>query len=501
MISSTGQRNFLLKACVVLLFAMGMAAVFISWRWPMIGDEGIIHYVVFLMEKGRRPYVDIKDLNLPGAYLLDWLVIHGLGASAKGERLYDLGLCLLGCGACVWSVWPNRMRAMAALAAGLMFMLIHLQDGIMEAGQRDFAMAVLAMCAYAVLVHPRGSFQLRLVLFYVIVGLTAIIKPTLLSLVLVPLALPECRRFFREAPLRGTSVSMLGLGLFPLAALLWLFSLSALRAFYLCATTIGALHSQLPRRGLWFLLDHSLSPMKEVFLLWLVLLVVCQKKWTPQHRVLGLCVLCGLLSGILQGKGLSYHRYPFLCFLLLLLFDDFAAACERQGTKRFVGLAGLLVAVLVLAPTSLWRISRFEPHALFEEALTQQLVATGATQQSIQCLDTYSGCHNSLYRLQIPQSTGYLYDCYLTMPQSALRDRYREEFLDALVQSRPQTIVITDQPCFQQHQGYEWVADWNELADYLKREYRVTVDWSTNRTARLWNRPETPAYFRIYSRR
>ena len=42
-----------------------------SWRWPLVGDASLMHYVVFLMDHGASPYRDIAEMNMPGSYLAE----------------------------------------------------------------------------------------------------------------------------------------------------------------------------------------------------------------------------------------------------------------------------------------------------------------------------------------------------------------------------------------------------------------------------------------------
>ncbi|MDE1177461.1 MAG: hypothetical protein PW789_12795 [Edaphobacter sp.] len=494
-----GLTRRILPLCVALLSIACVAAVIFGARWPLLGDEGIIHYVVFLIEKGHTPYVGIKDLNLPGSYFLDALVIHLLGPGDVGVRLYDLLLCVLACVASACAVQRDKKQMLAGLSAGLLFVLVHLQDGLVEAGQRDFAMAVFAVCAYVILVRDDDRWLQRIFAFSLIVGFTATIKPTLLLLALLPLVYAPSRRFIAWRPLAGVAAMLSGFCLPILIAILWLASHGAVGALYDVLTTIGALHGQLPRRGLWFLLVHSLSPLNEFFLLWLIAVLLGKMRWTAERVALAFCAAAGLVSYLVQGKGLSYHRYPLLFFMLVLMSNDFYRLMQSPGWRRYAGAAAFVAYAFVLAPLSVWRISRFDHAAPFQDALAQRLIGMQASSaEGIQCLDTYVGCSSTLYRLKLEQSTGYLYDCYLTMPVSPLRDRYRREFLQSLTTKRPRTIVVTDQPCFIAHEGFQWMEAWPELASYLGENYRLADQWSSHQQVRLWNRPETPAAFRIY---
>src|ERR1700733_12158037 len=122
------------RAVGIFLFACTLTFCIRTMNWPLVGDASLIHYVAFLIDHGFKPYRDILDLNMPGSYLIDWMVIHILGAGALGSRLYDL-LLLLFAGLAM-SVIAWRRSRFAALYAACLFALFHGRDGMMQVGQR-----------------------------------------------------------------------------------------------------------------------------------------------------------------------------------------------------------------------------------------------------------------------------------------------------------------------------------------------------------------------------
>jgi hypothetical protein len=491
-----------LRLSLLIIGCLITAAFVISLRWPLIGDEGIIHYIVFALNNGHRPYTEIKDLNLPGSYLLDAFVIRYLGGGDLGERVYDLLLCIIGGVTAVWSVTAGKTQRLAVALGSALFVLIHLQDGVMEAGQRDLAMAVLAMGAYAILIKDFVRIETRIFLFYLIVGLTFTIKPTLLLFIILPLLIPKFRAILREKPVAIILMTLLGFCVFPGLSAIWICARSDWQSVLDNVALLEVLHGSLPRNHSFFLVSHSLSPVNELFACWLIQLAILRPKWTLERKLLVFAAFAGLVSVLLQGKGLPYHRYPFLLFMLALMSLDFASMSRLLGWKKYIGIAILVSYVVVLGPMALWRISRFDTKGIFEDALSLHLSEQKRLSlPGIQCLDTYAGCLNTLYRLRMMQSSGYLYDCYLTLPQSTDRDKYRKQFLDSLTASRPDTIVVTDQPCFTQHEGYDWINRWPELSNYLLENYELSDEWNSHRQIREWNHPQYPASFRIYIRR
>jgi hypothetical protein len=87
----SGWTVFHLVLAVPLTLSL-ICAVGWSWHWPLVGDASLMHYVVFLMSKGLRPYKDIVDINLPGSYFFEASAMHLLGWGALAWRVYDLFL-------------------------------------------------------------------------------------------------------------------------------------------------------------------------------------------------------------------------------------------------------------------------------------------------------------------------------------------------------------------------------------------------------------------------
>ncbi len=58
----------------------------------MIGDAALMHYVVFLMDRGAAPYRDLSEINLPGSYFVEWAVVHIAGGGELAWRCFDLFL-------------------------------------------------------------------------------------------------------------------------------------------------------------------------------------------------------------------------------------------------------------------------------------------------------------------------------------------------------------------------------------------------------------------------
>ncbi|MGB7199744.1 MAG: hypothetical protein WBG23_15650, partial [Acidobacteriaceae bacterium] len=151
MISSSTLKQigaFVLGTCVVIF-------VCTTWHWPFVGDEAFIRYVIFLMHHGMAPYRDIVDINMPGAYAVDWLVVRLFGSGSLAWRIFDFALMGLATVAAVAIARPYDW--FAGIYAGFLFMLIHGRDGVAQAGERDLTMSVLLLGAVALLFYARRN--------------------------------------------------------------------------------------------------------------------------------------------------------------------------------------------------------------------------------------------------------------------------------------------------------------------------------------------------------
>jgi hypothetical protein len=482
-----------------------LTAVIASRHWPLIGDASLMHYVVFLMHHGLLPYKNIADINLPGTYAFEAAAMALFGEGAIAWRIYDFTLLGAALGACF--LLAGRNRWFAALFAGCTFALVHLQDGLEEGGQRDLLIAVLLLWSYVALFAAlRGKRPLRmLLLFGVSLGATFLVKPILLPLsVLLLLLIGVIFYRRRQKPVSAIAAALAGMAIPGICALLWLQSHGALSAFWTSALPLIRLHARLGDRSLGFLLAHCLSPITALCLLWVVLQFTGRPSLTTERIALLLGVFGTLLAYVLQGKGFTYQRYPQLAVLLILIGLDLDDALFSKGIHRFLAIATCLLGSLFLAPRFAWLTTTFSGVTRFQNALTERLDAVASRDQlsgQIQCLDTFGGCIGTLYQMRLPQSTGFLYDCYLFTDPSAERERYRAAFWAAYKTAQPRVLVVTNQFCFWDPRGFKKLDEWPALAADLNQNYREQSEWHSDVPNHFWHRPEMPFQFRIYVRK
>lgn len=489
-------------SCFVLLLCAIFFAI-TTIHWPLTGDAAIMHYVVFLIDHGRKPYRDFADINMPGAWLTHFVVIHVAGSGSLTWRLFDYLLMVL---ATVGMVSIAQLASrFAGLFAGCIFTLIHGQDGIYEPGQRDFIISVLVVLALAALFSAvRRNVPWRMLLFGLFAGFAAIIKPTFLPLgilLLVP-AFVALRKQNRSA---GTFILLGLLGwLIPLVfTVLLLWRMHALRAFVAIMRGPVLYHAGLAHRPLGYLLLHSVSPLLPLVIVWLCLLPAQAKHWiTWEGAALGVGLAVGLFSYVVQAKGYSYQRYPEIAVLLLIMAIDFALAMERRGAVRLLGFAGIAYGAFFLAPVSAYKASHYDwRNTEYISGMEQSLVRLGGPRLSgkVQCIDTIDDCYNALNHLHLISATGLLYDEFVFGPgDDPVIAQTRKDF-QAAIQARPPEVIVVTDPLFPSGPDhFAKLGLWPVFDEDLRQNYRLCADMKPTTPVRWWSRTEEPHAFRIY---
>jgi len=358
-----------------------------SWRWPLVGDASLIHYIGFLIQRGWAPYRDLGDMNMPGSFLIEIAAMHIFGMGDLAWRLFDFTLLAIASASffiiCstpanrastnrVPVACPERSRRvreatvgsfsrlpaispsfLAALFSASLFILIHGRDGLAEGGQRDLTMAVLLLTATAFLfVAVRKDSKWSAATFGLLSGIAFTIKPTALPLSLAQLLLAAnaLRRFridFLHLGRKNANRSVLihyiapaaAAGLIaPTIALIFLLREHALAAFLAGFRGIIPYYASLGHRSVGFVLLHSISPLLPIVIAWLIVLVLQRKifywsrNWERNALLIG--VLFGLLNCIAQQRALPYYRYPLLVFLLPLMALHFVRTFDAQLTTE-----------------------------------------------------------------------------------------------------------------------------------------------------------------------
>jgi hypothetical protein len=539
---------------VLLAASLALSALFYflwSWRWPLVGDASLIHYIGFLIERGWAPYRQLGDMNMPGSFLIEMTAMRIYGMGDLAWRFFDFTLLAVASaaffvvarnsGAPFVTASSARVGSnnqwLPALFSASLFILIHGRDGLAEGGQRDLTMAVCLLAATAFLflaVRKRSLWPAAA--FGLLSGIALTIKPTALPLSVAELTIAffALRRSSRIDPAipnniatRYATPAILAALIAPAIAFAFVLREHALTAFLAGFHGIVPFYASLGHRPLSFVVLHSISPLLPLVLLWLAILALLCPHLDWERATLLAGVLFGLLNCIVQQRALPYYRYPLLIFLLPLMAIDFTrafapatptspgapfvtASSSRVGsTTAATVLATLALAFggFFLAPQSAVLIHRYQwGNTEFITSLQRNLTSLGGPALSgrIQCIDSISGCGNVLYRMRLEPATGVLSDFLLfgqagQDPESVpIVRQTRAEFSAAVLTRPPQVIIVTSHLHIDGPDNFEKLARWPAFAEFLATRYTLRTEWSPTRTARWWSREETPASYRIY---
>lgn len=469
-----------------------------------------MHYVVFLMHHGIAVYRDIIDVNMPGSYLVDDGILHVFGSGAIAWRACDFTLLAVAGAAMVALAWPYSRPG--GLVAANTFAVLHCADGVAQAGQRDFQVAVLLLAGAACLLCAFRQPQFKRRLLGILVwglcaGTAATIKPQFLivGILVILVTSVACGRSLRSW-IKPAAIGAAALAAPALLAALFVLRQNAIDSFFSQAVPLTIYHATMGRHSLAFLLGHAI-PTK---LLPIILVGLAGAWWrSPWSRlevlVLGICASMGLLSFILQGKAYNYHRSTLIAFLLCASLVQLVRDLSATSNK-VKGVAAVVLAYTVfwILPASTANALRWNLAAPTLDQLAKDIKPIEGEAQKhggIQCLDTTAGCITALYRLQIVQSSGFLYDCYFFAPQpSAEQTKERERFLKQIEVKPPDTYIITDQWCFNLPNGYQKLDEWPTFKALLGSQYQLALE----RKAPDLNHAHLatwPFGYRIYRRR
>jgi hypothetical protein len=498
--------------CLAILPCVALFVVR-TWHWPLVGDAPLMHYVVFLMDHGRIPYRDIVDINMPGTYLIEGLVIHVFGGGSLAWRIFDFSL--IGVAAAAMAAIACPYSWFAAVFSASIFLFLHGRDGLIQLGQRDLMITVLLLLGYAFLFHAlRSRDQQRIwatALFGLCTGMAATVKPTALLLgpMLLMLAAVALKRRNRPVlPHLATGAICLVL---PWTIALAFLAHHGLHAFLKVVFDLIPEHADLRRRSAGYLVLHAISSvMLPLVLMWLPVAYVRRFWRTWEGAALLAGILFGLLSFYVQGKGYPYHRYPSEALLLLLMGIDFSMALRAKeqgsGAIRSLALAGLAFGVFGIGAVSMEHAIRLDWHNQeFDTMLQADLKHLGGGELSghVQCLDMAAGCINTLYRMRLMQATGFLYDCYLMMPgKDAAGKDYRREFWQDIQDHPPEVFVVTSHQCGLAPMDYRYdeLHQWPQFYAFLTANYSLYANRVPPDMVKWIAGPTRPVGYRIYVR-
>lgn len=471
--------KWVMGATAAVFLACAAVGLYFARNWQIVHDAPLLHYVVFLMDHGRAPYRDIVEMNMPGAYMAQWLVIHTLGGGSFGWWLADLIAGVAGLLASVWIAGPRRR--MAGVAAGALLYTFHLAGGPRDTGQRDWMVAILLLIGFGFLFETLRRVQPAwMVGFVSCCGLAASIKPP--ALVFGSFTFFVLWKFWRDGkPERIEWPAVLGYsalgGILPAALVIVFLIHWGVTSYFL-----DALHTLVPwYAGLghvrWGILVRDSLAIKG-FLLGSLVLFVANRSWRRwESAILFGGTLCGWLLVLIQRKGWGYHLYPEAVFLAIWGMLELERALRGKRWTQFVAIATLAVTFTMLGSKLKGLKGSDYPLATIEH-LQQDLNDLGGAKLSgrVQCLDvTMGGCINVLYRMRLVQSTGFIYDTYLFPERDTdFTQRTQARFLREITANPPEVIVLTSHSWPRPKDTFAILDRFPALQQVLAEHYRLT---------------------------
>ena len=484
--------------------ASALSVAYLGWRslgWPLIHDAPLFHYIGWLLAEGAVPYRDVFDVNMPGVYLLHWALVATVGPGDVVWRLFDLGWLALTSGLLVAYATPLGGRR-AAVAAGLVFALLHLAGGAWRAGQRDFLLCVLLLSgAWGVArswerrgaLPPLGWSGLAL-------GAGMMIKPLagLFWLGCAAAGALGARRAARS-PLAGAAAVLCGGLVVPAAVLGWLGWRGGLGPFVaVLGGYVLPFYGHVGRVSIWEAIGGHRYGWPVLGLLGALgiagLIAGVRSDFEIRRALAAMGVVYGVAHLAVQGKGWEYHQYPLMFFLSVLATAALGPAAftgwrwsRAMPALGRVAVLGLLAALVVVLDAK--GLDAMDPRWIGEKerrvsAVVRDLgpilrdpragAATGRA-VTVQVMDLTEGGIHALLRLGVRQPTRFIYDFHFSHDATDPRIRaLRAEFVAGLEAAPPAAIVVFKDAWLAP--GYERLADLPALGALLERAYALAVE-------------------------
>ncbi|MCW6506742.1 hypothetical protein [Lichenifustis flavocetrariae] len=487
----TARRNWVHRSVLLTALTLGLLDIWIavvSLRWPLVGDAAMFHFAVSQFMLGAVPYKDFIDMNMPLIYVIHAAVIWVGGMGDLAFRIFDLGSSVaigLLAGALVRPAGLSN-----AFLAAVTIIAAHLLFGPQAAGERDFLLLgpafTAALCSVRAAERPSAGFP-WLFAAGVAVGLAALLKPTAVIL----LALPLTVRPFRVANLL---VGGAGLCSIALVTLLVMTDLGATEAFIRDFRDYEPFYVGLAHRS-WLVLPAVALKHTGLGVGGLLLAAVfCVRAETsPRLLVLiGLAVF-GAIHFMLQGKGFFYHAYPLIGGVACLS----AWSLPKTPVPFTCAALGVSAAVFGTQAVQAFEYSRFPADLIMPAPVSRTLqdalkahVAAGAR---VQMLDMSGGAFLAMARSGLRQATPYAYWLYLAPGKPAWRSEFVKD-----IQSRPPDAILVTDATWPSEDGLKAVDDWPEFSAELACCYRLIEAQTRTEPSIPWFASSPSVSWRLY---
>ena len=478
----------LLSLLAILLIVQ---AIF-SLQWQIAHDEAPLFYEAFLMQNGAMPYRDFFDFQMPGSYVIYYLLG---GLSNFGTfRIRILDLLILAAILFITYLALKRFGKTPALAAGILFGLKYLGGGPALSLQREYLILIFISLAIFIALQDSLTLKHRLILG-LLFGLASTIKPHA-AIGLIPIILFDLYPFVTlRDPSWLKKLLSYSIGFFIpiLLIIIWLASTNALTSFLNIALNYWGLYSQINGELVilstterisyilnivWRLGSHGLWLIPAAFAIYL--------NQNKKIVLLASLALCYAIYPAFTGQFFSYHYILFLYFIIILASLSFPNSRFPIPNSQFpiYPLSSFLFLLIILFS--------IKPSQTFLRQLENKPIVTSSDRaveianflennlkagDEVQPLDWTGGTLLAMLETRAPIGTSYVFDFYFYHHISnPYIQNLRTDFMNQLQESKPRFIIevtSADKP---------WVSGddttrtkFPELQNFLNENYSITI--------------------------
>lgn len=481
---------------LILLAALLIAQAAFSLQWPIAHDEAPLFYEAFLMQNGQIPYKDFFDFQMPGSFIVYYLL--GIFSNFGPFRIRILDLIILVAISTITYFAMRRFGKLAALAAPILFALKYLQGGPALSLQREYLILIFISLSIWIGVTDSLDFRKRLMLG-LLYGMAAIIKPHaalgLLPFLLFDIADLKQRREFSLPSLAKQIIFPIAIGIaIPISLItLYLTITHSLFPFTTIALNYWPLYSQINGE-----MVVTISAERTAYLLnqvwhlggnglWLIPAAVgIYLNRNRQAYLLASLAAIYALYPALTGQFFPYHYIPFIYTIILvasLTLTTFHSPPSTHPSFLFPLSSAILLATILFT---------IRPSQTFIRQLQGKDIAIAADRavqistfleknlepgDEVQPLDWTGGSLLAMLENRAPIATSYVFDFYFYHHVS---DPYiqalRADFMTQLQETKPRFIIeVTsiDKPWVS---GEDTSRNFPELRAFLNENYSITME-------------------------
>jgi hypothetical protein len=480
-------KNFIIS--LLAIFLIVQAAY--SLQWPLAHDEAPLFYEAFLMQNGNIPYKDFFDFQMPGSYIIYYLL--GTLSNFGPLRIRILDIIILASIILITYLALKKINKTSAILAGILFALSYLSGGPALSLQREYLILIFLSSAIFISLQANLSNKRRLILGFLF-GLASTIKPHS-AIGLIPIILFDLHPFVNlRDPSWLKKLITYFIGFFiPISLIvIWLAFTNALLPFLDIAFNYWGLYSQI--NGELVILSSTERVSYILNLVWrfgnhgLWLIPATIATYLNQNKkiyLLASLAFCYAIYPAFTGQFFPYHYILFLYFIIILASLSISNLQFPNPDSRITNLSSFLFLLVILFS--------IKPSTTFIRQLNNQPIVTSSDRaveianfleknledgDVVQPLDWTGGTLLAMLQTRAPIATEYVFDFYFYHHISnPYIQNLRNDFINQLKESMPRFIIevtSADKP---------WVGGddttrtkFPELQTFLDENYSITIE-------------------------